>query len=296
MAYDKGNDIWTMNADGSGQTQVTHTTGGKFANGPVFSPDGTKIAYALHAPWTRDNPGGAEIHVMNADGTADQAAVTPGQKGEWVDMPAWYGGGNSLIYVHDVSQFDATGQWLGDTLALESLDLTSGARQTLAQNAQMPTSASNGTLAYIAFSPGQLGTQLKVVTPAAGSQTILSDTDFMQIWRPRLSPDGQWIVFSGSGRRDPKTGNFLAGLDLPFGVSRAEAHGLPWDPWIIKTDGTGLRRLATVGTDEQALAWSPDAQSVMMSNYDAVAQLGLTGGMKRLVQGGDAGGLDWKSA
>jgi Tol biopolymer transport system component len=39
-------EIWTIQADGSGLTQVTHTADGA-ATGPVWSPQGTRIAYAV---------------------------------------------------------------------------------------------------------------------------------------------------------------------------------------------------------------------------------------------------------
>ena len=50
-----------MNADGSNQTRLTNNTA--FDDGPSFSRDGSKIAFAS----TRD--GNYEIYVMNADGS-----------------------------------------------------------------------------------------------------------------------------------------------------------------------------------------------------------------------------------
>jgi dipeptidyl aminopeptidase/acylaminoacyl peptidase len=58
---DGNREIYTMNPDGSGQTNITNN--GSFDESPAFSPDGTKIAF------TSDRDGNAEIHAMNPEGT-----------------------------------------------------------------------------------------------------------------------------------------------------------------------------------------------------------------------------------
>ena len=54
-------EIYTMNADGTDQTNVTNNPGRD--SDPVFSPDGNKIAFVS------DRDGNFDIYVMNADGT-----------------------------------------------------------------------------------------------------------------------------------------------------------------------------------------------------------------------------------
>jgi Tol biopolymer transport system component len=63
---DGTDDIWVMNADGTGQTNLTNTPGNDLF--PNFSPDGAEIVFSSNrrAP---DGTTDSEIYVMNADGS-----------------------------------------------------------------------------------------------------------------------------------------------------------------------------------------------------------------------------------
>src|SRR5205823_2312326 len=130
-------------------------------------------------------------------------------------------------------------------------------------------------------------------------KVILSDKDFQAVYSPELSPDGKTILFAGSGRTNSKVsslGKVLAVALNPLLPGKAEAHGLPWDPWIVGVDGGGLKRLASIGSDEMALVWSPDGQEVAFSNLSSTYVLRADGsGLSRLMQRGDPGGLAWKA-
>jgi TolB protein len=87
--------IWTMNADGSAQRQLTHPrlvrpAGSRGDNPGPWSPDGTRIAYSH---WQN---GGREVWIMNADGTR-QHRVTHWHGG---DSPvAWLPNGR-IVFEH----------------------------------------------------------------------------------------------------------------------------------------------------------------------------------------------------
>lgn len=69
-AYEGDNwDIYSVNADGANLMQVTNAPGDEIS--PVWSPDGTQVAFAAGEAADRDirNVGTFEIYVVNADGT-----------------------------------------------------------------------------------------------------------------------------------------------------------------------------------------------------------------------------------
>ena len=83
-------DIWVMDLDGSGRTQLTDDPGND--THPTWSPDGSKIAFTSH----RD--GNAEIYLMDPDGselmrlTRDPASDR---------LPLWYPFWNKILFTSD---------------------------------------------------------------------------------------------------------------------------------------------------------------------------------------------------
>ncbi len=77
--------IWVINADGSGDTQLTFGVSGSNGSfGVSGSPDGTRIAF------TSDRDGNYDVYVMGADGSG-QTRVTTTADGESFS-PAWQAG------------------------------------------------------------------------------------------------------------------------------------------------------------------------------------------------------------
>ena len=96
-------DIFVMNADGTGENQLTSATGED--GHATWSPDGTKIAF-----WS-ERRGNPDIFVMNADGT-QQRPLTQGAVFDY--EPDWSPDGARIVFQRDdfifVMNADGTGQ------------------------------------------------------------------------------------------------------------------------------------------------------------------------------------------
>jgi tricorn protease-like protein len=74
----------------------------------------------------------------------------------------------------------------------------------------------------------------------------------------------------------------------------AEAHGAPWDLWLVNVDGTGLRRLPHMREDTPMAVFAPDGRQIVMIGAGGIYLIDADGQHPRLIDPlGDHGGLDW---
>lgn len=296
----KGDNIFSTSPDGKQETQLTHESNSNFANNPTYSPDGTLIAYTHHIAPQGNEWGGAELHVIQADSSGDKTLVNAKAKGERVENPTWTPDGKSIYYAHDVPTIDSSNRYTGDALSIERIEVATGEHQTVIKDAIYPTISKSGAFAWLVYSVSDGSFKLMTGSlDGSGAKQLLTEQDFQAVFSPELSPDGKTLAFAGSGRTSTKVdslGTILADALNPLLPGRAEAHGLPWDPWAIGVDGTGLKRLANIGSDEMSVAWSPDGQEIAFSNLSSTYIMRANGsGLTRLFQRGDPGGLDWRA-
>ena len=83
-------EIWTMQSDGTGKTQVTFSEGS--VSGYSWSPDGTRIAYVVASP-----PGTLpefSLRIINSDGSGSEQLTT----GNWDRSPVWSPDGTRIAF------------------------------------------------------------------------------------------------------------------------------------------------------------------------------------------------------
>ncbi len=295
--------IYTINADGSGQTLISDGKSIDFA--PAWSPDGRQIAFIS----TRDKGG---LFLMNVDGTGLTTVTTTGN----VHSPAWSPDGKQIAFVlintigsglsvintdgtkaRTIRDFKAglveRADWSPNgksliftvvnpqpALYVMNADGT-GAKRLLAtdaNNAQASVSADGRLLALL------VGGQIATANSDGSNLNVLNVT----ARNPALSPDGTQIAFTQS--INGASNIYVMAFDgsgthmLTHAIgSRLDAEYPRWSPngrQIAFTRVAGLRSqivlIAADGTHERALddadgndsdpAWSPDGTQIVFAS------------------------------
>jgi Tol biopolymer transport system component len=207
IAFVRHRHVWVMNADGTGQTQVTDDAGFRDRH-PAWSPDGTQIAFS-HCDFTYGFRLFCDLEVVNADGTNEAKILG----GHWVyDWPRFSPDGTQIA-------FESNRDGLVCAVWVAGADGSSPVRLTPAEmQANLPDWSPDGT--QIAFSthcelPG--GEVWIMNADGTGQQQLIASDGSVDWGNPRFAPDGSTIAVSG---------------------------GDPNDIWFVDPDGTNLRRLA----------------------------------------------------
>jgi TolB protein len=264
---DGNSEIYVMNADGSGQENLTKHPARD--SHPSWSRDGRKLAFVSR----RD--GNSEIYVMNADGSGLRN-VTRAPSNDL--RPAWSPDGRAIAFVKMIQGkcgpnrpgipcnyhypylyvvYVVNGDW-------------SGLRRLTTRWAALinPSWSADGkTIRYGRY----------LVQADGSGQTVLPrNVPFAGAW----SPDGKRFAFlvtnttPGDRTDDAKAGLWVMNADgsNPRQLTRYAGSNPAWSPdgrriafrsrfdlFVVNADGSGLRRLAR---NASAPAWSPDGRTI----------------------------------
>ena len=174
---DGNNEIYVMNPDGSGQTNITSTT--EWEYDPVFSPDGSRIAFVRETPQS-------DIWVMNSDGSNGINLSGPdtvvGTNGVY---PTWSPDGSLIAYADNA---DIWVMSAADGSNKTNLTNTTG---NIAAEGQ-PAWSSTGLIAYTRNNDLWVmeadGSSPRAISTATGTES-----------NPDWSPDGTKLVFQIGG-------------------------------------------------------------------------------------------------
>jgi TolB protein len=177
-----------MNADGDGTDQTRLTNLGN-DNRPVWSPDGTRIAF------TSNREDNIDIYVVDVDGQ-NLRQITDGPESEFA--PSWSPDGTRIAYIAGTD--DVNDLYIVDADGGNTLRVTTDLR--VYGHSDEPLWSPDGSQILII---SQIEVQSSCRTPDCNFDIYLVSTDGSTVTRltdtpgndefPQWSPDGQWIVF-----------------------------------------------------------------------------------------------------
>ena len=267
-----------------------------YADHPAVSPDASTIAFTLyHANRGESDPeNGADLMLMNVDGTNQRVLVAHALPGEWLTDAAWSADGATLFF---------TREHPAGPPRIERMHIDSRERDVVVAKGHSPSLSADGpSLAFLRDEAGG-GQGLYVATLDGGSplagveRAIVIGERFDQLAAPRFSPAGSQIAFAGVGG-PPPTAQSKPAPPSPgwgwLGARSVAAHGVPWEVWTVDADGGNLRKLTDLAEDAPMPLWSPDGTGLALKG-----ELGLylidpaTGSARRLVQELAGDGIAW---
>jgi TolB protein len=243
-------DIYVAEADG---TRVRpFVTGPATQFGPVWSPDGSRLAYFEEAEGSTPAVPLATVRVVDVDGTGERVL----------------GGGRKV-----------TSPLVGSSPYVFTIY-------------GLAWSPDSRTVGYTHLEPGQfaLTPQIEMVD-LDGSDPVVLPVD-VEAWDPSWSPDGEWLAFKARRAPDASSQGVWIARTNGTGLRRVTvtphadydgrgfAFSAPrWSPdgrmllyycceggnhdiWLAAVDGSNERRLTTDAADEFWPSWSPDGSRI----------------------------------
>jgi len=269
--------IQIINADGTGQTQLTEG-GSLIDDEPVYSPDGSRIAFSRQSGFKTD------ICIMNANGTnvvtvisSDAALESHNRK------PSWSPDGTKIVFTSNRSGSGKTEIWMANTDGSGLLRLTTSIQRGSDGNGPIfsldfgPAWSPDGSKIVFVSNREGADTELYVMNPDGSNLLRLTD-DSLDDTLPAWSPDSQRIVFTKNNGGGTHIIN-RDGTNLVFFMSFAAWPA--WSPdgsrlaftqsdstipftsniYTAKTDGTDKIQVTNNPNGARAPSWAPGSSS-----------------------------------
>jgi Tol biopolymer transport system component len=256
IAFASEREIYLVNSDGSGLTQLTHSDADVYNNQPALSPDGTRVAFATVEG---DQAG---IGIIDVDGTGLRLLTTNNMTHD--SEPAWSPDGSQIAFVRG---FDPTSEGVANftqcgpaRIYLVNVDKAAANLTNLTpyQSATDPAWSPDGT--RIAFASNRDGNyDIYSMTVDGNDVQQLTRTDANEA-EPAWSPDGKMIAYASGYLRADVTCGFIH-----TGRGDSPLLATP-DIYLMSNDGGNQTRLTDTENNLEP-TWSPDGSSLAFVSF-----------------------------
>ena len=265
IAFARDLQIWTVNADGTGELQLTNDSAPSYD--PEWSPNGTRILY------TRGNYGEKQVRVMNADGSGD-TQVTP-EPGYERFSATWSPDGNRIAVVRRHEDWQSCDGCLVDQIRMSDPD--GSRRQPHDSEIGFPVhglewSPQGDEFVYESGPTEQMTIEIDGVT-GGPAETFAGGTCCHDVFGAAWSPDGLKVAFLRQDYITYETSELYVGNRDGSGLAQlpvTQPLDVEWSPdgtklvvmrdadlFIVDADGTNEVPLVVSSTFEGQPDWQP---------------------------------------
>jgi len=261
---DVNREIYLINADGSGETNLTKDPGNDF--NPDWSPDGSTIVFVS------DRGDDVDLYTMDADGSDVRRLTTQGGG----LSPRWSPDGSQIAFARggDIWVMNADGSDERLVLADEPEETAAPCRAGMFPGGWSPDGS---RISYYSASVSRAQGQACTVAVDGSDVQVVVDIPSVYSVEPAWSPDGKYLAFRSirDGNHDiyivdvkTKEEQRLTTDDatdvepqwspdgewITFASSR---FGTTTDIFIMRKDGSDVRRLNTDPAKDSEPVWAP---------------------------------------
>jgi TolB protein len=240
---------------------------------PAWSPDGRRLAFVVgkNAPGSRDIAGKVDLYVSGSNGRRLRRLIRASRVG----AASWSLDGKRLAFVRSAATGNGSSLWIVAASGGDARRVTHGSIDL------EPSWAPNGrTIAFVRVDPGTYQGGIWLVRPdGSGLRRILSR--LKNISDPVWSPDGSRLLvhdshaiytvrLDGSRRRElvRLSVDARGAVEDPQPAWSPDGHWIAFcqlrskgvegsDIWIVRSDGTGLRRVTRSPGVDTDPSWAP---------------------------------------
>jgi Tol biopolymer transport system component/imidazolonepropionase-like amidohydrolase len=283
-----GDNIWVMNADGSGARAITRETF-ELLNNPTWSPDGQFVAARKHFT-TQRSLGTGEIWLYHVSGTGNGVPLVTRpnpQHQKELGEPAYAPDGSAIYFSRNTTPgaiFEYAQDANQQVFAIERYDIGTGERLQVAGGpggAVRPTPSPDGRrLAFVQRVGGR--SRLFVKDLRSGEERRIYDDldqDLQETWAvhgvyPNMAwtPDGNSLVFWAGGHIHRINADGSGHAEIPFQVADSRPVIDPPRPAVDVAPATFTTRMPRFA------AVSPDGRQVVFETLGRLYIREVVGG------------------